>query len=143
MSFTEIVRSTNQIQRFIVVGILAVLTDLSTYFLLGNVMTAGCAKAIAYLAGMVVGFLGNKYWTFQSRRASIREPITYIALYAATLGCNVIANAVMLSALSGANETAAKLIAFVVATGISTVLNFLGMRFVTFRRSALKTISTT
>jgi putative flippase GtrA len=87
------------------------------------------SKAISYLAGVVVGFVLNKNWTFRSSRRTWIEPVSYLLLYAVTLGVNIGCNSLVLVWL--ADQTA---LAFLVATGVTTVLNFLGMRLVTFRK---------
>ena len=114
--------------RFGVIGVTSVLIDLAVYAPLtdSGVLTHP-AKAISYLAGMAFGFVGNKFWTFGSRRKSASEPLTYVLIYAVTLAVNVGVNAAVLWL------TGEKLAAFFVATGLTTVLNFLGLRWVTFR----------
>ena len=118
--------------RFLVMGSASVLTDFGVYWLLGT--RAGFSrefgKGLSYLSGVLIGFVGNKYWTFESRRKSWTEPASYLAIYAITLLVNIGVNRLALTWL-GADKT---LDAFLVATGITTVLNFLGMRFITFRR---------
>ena len=86
------------------------------------------SKAISYLAGVVVGFALNKRWTFQSSQRTWTEPVSYLSLYAVTLGVNVGCNALVLSWLDRSA------IAFLFATGVTTVINFLGLRLVTFRK---------
>ena len=123
-----------QIRRFLVIGVLSVLTDLAVYLLLTWLgLHIHASKGISYVSGMVVGFLGNKFWTFESSRRSAGEPITYVVLYAITLGVNVAVNALVLGLLAGVfSPPWTKGLAFLVATGVTTVLNFLGMRFITF-----------
>ncbi len=120
-----------QISRFLVIGGASVAVDLVTYMALTGplALDTHLAKGIAYVSGMVVGFVGNKFWTFGSARRSVAEPISYALLYATTLAVNIGVNGAVL-AVGG---SAAKLPAFLVATGTTTVLNFLGMRWVTFR----------
>jgi putative flippase GtrA len=120
------------LRRFLVVGTLAVLVDGSVYYALAAGLNFGTsiAKAVSYLAGVAVGFLLNKRWTFASARPAPGEAATYLALYAVTLGVNVVCNRAML-ALVGVEWSA---LAFLVATGVTTALNFLGMRLVTFRK---------
>lgn len=119
-----------QVLRFLVVGGTSVAVDLASYVaLLATLsLSASLAKGLSYLLGMAVGFAGNKYWTFGSARRSASEPFTYAVLYAVTLAVNIGVNAAVLSISGGW-----KLPAFLVATGVTTVLNFLGMRLVTFR----------
>ena len=120
-----------QVSRFLVVGSLSVATDFAFYLLLAGPLgtDAHLAKGVSYLAGTVVGFFGNKYWTFGSKRRSLSEPIAYGILYAITLAVNIAVNASVL-VLFG---PLFKLPAFVLATGTTMVLNFLGLRLVTFR----------
>jgi putative flippase GtrA/SAM-dependent methyltransferase len=120
-----------QLLRFLVVGFASVTVDWSIYRLLGwNVgLPLDLAKAISFWAGVIVGFFGNKLWTFQSRSKSLAEPILHLALYSATMLINVGGNQLAL-ALLGPQATS---LAYLAATAVSTVLNFLGMRLVTFR----------
>jgi len=125
-----------QIRRFLVIGVLSVLVDLAVYLVLTRWgLSTHVAKGVSYVSGMVVGFLGNKFWTFESARRSIAEPITYVMLYATTLLVNVAVNAAVLALCAPIlSPRWNRGWAFLVATGVTTVLNFLGMRFVTFFR---------
>jgi len=133
-----------QIRRFLVIGFSSVAVDLGSYA--GFVHWAGMptmpAKGISYVLGMIVGFIGNKLWTFRSSRKNAAEPITYVILYAITLGVNIGVNEGLLrlgamifpDATSTTNlGKALSAFAALAATGVTTILNFLGMRFVTFR----------
>ncbi|MEX2114111.1 MAG: GtrA family protein [Pirellulales bacterium] len=119
-----------QIVRFLIVGALSVAVDLACYMLFAATLffATSLAKGLSYIVGMAVGFVGNKYWTFGSARRAADEPVTYVALYTVTLAVNIGVNAAVLSVTGGWT-----LPAFLVATGVTTVLNFLGMRLVTFR----------
>lgn len=121
-----------QVLRFLVVGSTSVAVDFAVYRLIlsGGLLPRDIAKAASYLAGVVVGFFGNKWWTFESARRSAAEPVSYLALYAATLVVNVACNRAALALLGESGGTWA----FLFATGVTTVLNFLGMKLVTFRR---------
>lgn len=120
-----------QLARFLIVGFTSVAVDFAFYAALTRLSWhADVAKAVSYLTGVIVGFCGNKWWTFESTRRSAAEPIAYLACYAVTLIANVLCNRSVL-ALFGES---ASLWAFLVATGVTTVLNFIGMKFITFRR---------
>jgi putative flippase GtrA len=120
-----------QLARFLVVGGASVAVDLIVYAaLLRWSLDADLAKGASYLAGVVVGFFGNKWWTFESARRSVSEPVSYLALYSITLVVNVACNRGVLSLLG----QSANVWAFLFATGVTTMLNFIGMKFVTFRR---------
>lgn len=117
--------------RFLVIGVGSVAVDLAVY----QIVTAAAllavhpAKGVSYLAGMVLGFFGNKFWTFSSARKSLSEPVMYAVLYTATLAVNIGVNAAVLALLGESR----KLFAFFAATGVTTVLNFIGLRLLTFR----------
>ena len=108
------------------------LVDLGVYSALATRvgLAVSVAKAISYLAGVVVGFVLNKRWTFESTRQSWQEAATYLSLYSVTLVVNVASNYTVLSLL-GADQ---RPVAYIFATGVTTVLNFIGMRLVTFRQ---------
>ena len=112
------------------VGSLCVVIDAGFYYALASTgMGVGAAKACSYVAGVVAGFLLNKRWTFESHRHSLPEAVSYLALYAVTLAVNVGCNHWVLDYL-GADRRG---VAFLFATGVTTVLNFLGLRLATFR----------
>jgi putative flippase GtrA len=58
----------------------------------------------------------------------------FAALYGATLGANVLVNLLALKFFTDA--TAAVYLAFLLATGISATLNFLGMKMFVFKSRA-------
>jgi putative flippase GtrA len=121
-----------QLVRFLVMGTTSVLVDLGVYRLLAAQfgMHIDFAKAISYWFGVLVGFAGNKFWTFRSGQKSIREPLSYAVLYCATMFANIGCNRAVLS-IVGPQATG---LAFLFATGVTTCLNFVGMRFLVFRR---------
>jgi putative flippase GtrA len=131
-AWSEVSETQKQLRRFLVVGVLSVLVDLSLYSALATEagLAINVAKAISYLAGVVVGFVLNKRWTFESSRQSWQEAMTYLSLYGVTLVVNVAGNYAVLSLL-GADQ---RPVAYIFATGMTTVLNFIGMRLVTFRQ---------
>ena len=127
--------TSKQIRRFLVIGGLSVLTDLAVYMVLVRIGgSSHPAKATSYVSGMIVGFIGNKLWTFESARRSAGEPIAYVLLYFFTLVVNVLVNGACLAAFATRlPHPTDRGLAFLVATGLTTILNFLGMRLVTFR----------
>ncbi len=117
--------------RFAVIGCCCAAADLPLFLLLSGPagLSAHLAKGIGYLVGTLVGFVGNKFWTFDSRRRGPAEAVGYLLLYAVSLGVNVACSAWVLAHF-GAGR---KVLAFVVAAAVTTVLNFLGARFLVFR----------
>jgi putative flippase GtrA len=121
-----------QIARFLIVGSSSVAVDLGLYALLTSYtpLAWGLCKGVSYAAGVAVGFFGNKFWTFESPRRSAAEPALYLLLYAGTLLLNIACNQLALAAFGPHH----RLLAFLLATGVTMVTNFLGMKFVAFRR---------
>ena len=119
-----------QATRFLVVGVASVAIDYAVYSLLCEAgISSHVCKGLSYVAGMGLGFYGNKYWTFGSRRRAMSEPLAYCGVYAVSFMVNVCVNAAVLASLGGSGRLAA----FLCATGITTVLNFLGMKYLAFR----------
>lgn len=116
-----------ELKRFLIAGFSAVGTDLVTYYILLNFLSHDVAKSISFLLGTIVAFLINKYWTFEKYDKSYKEIVQFTILYTITLGANVVTNKFVLE------QTDSVLFAFLVATGVSTVLNFLGQKFWVFK----------
>jgi putative flippase GtrA len=126
-----------QIIRFAVIGGLSVAIDGLVYVMLHARLGHNQGKAISYIVGMIFGFFGNKFWTFESTQKSAREPILYAMFYLFTLTVNVVLNSACLDWItrSGAQENVSQALAFLIATGTTTILNFLGLKYIAFRRS--------
>jgi putative flippase GtrA len=119
-----------EIPRFLVAGSSAVLVDTVVYFALVSTVTFNfnVAKAISFISGAIVAFFLNKFWTFKQKRRSWTEVFRFALLYLATLVVNVLVNALVLKvAPTGIT------LAFLAATGTSTILNFCGQKWQVFR----------
>ena len=117
-----------EILKFLVGGGTAVIVDFFTYkifMMLGLERTI--AKTLSFICGSIVGFIINKYWTFKSPKFQIKEILKYTVLYILTAFINSQVNKYTL--LLFGNE----MFAFLCATGVSTILNFLGQKFLIFR----------
>ena len=126
-------RITGELARFLIVGITAVCIDYASYRL-GMAMgwSIGNAKAAGYIAGAVFGYFANRFFTFRVAAAwHWSETARFTGVYLTSLLANVGVNALVLTLL-GRSEAAIAL-AFLAATGTSTALNFLGMKFLVFR----------
>lgn len=116
--------------RFVVIGVLSVATDFVCYqLLMAWGLSPHVAKGLSYISGMTVGFFGNKYWTFESNRRSLSEVFAFCGLYLTTLAINVAINGLVLHLLGSESI----LPAYLAATAVSTVTNFLGLRLLIFR----------
>lgn len=120
-------KTKKELKRFIVAGFSAVGIDLGIYYLLLNFLPNYLSKGISFLSGTVVAFIINKYWTFEKNEKSYIEIIRFGFLYSITLGANVLINKMVLE------NSGIVILSFIVATGVSTVLNFIGQKFWVFK----------
>lgn len=121
-------RLAGELGRFLGAGVSAVATDCTVYYLLLNWFPHAPAKAASFIAGSLVAYLLNKFWTFARHTRSYAEAARFACLYLCTLGANTAVNELALRLLPGLT-----FFAFLCATGTSTVLNYLGMKFWVFR----------
>lgn len=121
-----------QARIFLVVGVATVLIDYAIYSLL--VFLGGgvaLSKGVGFCSGTIFSYFANKRWTFGGSASGGKSFIVFGILYLTTLLVNIVVNQLVLG-LVGTSQNG-MLIAFVVATGVSAVLNFLGMKFLVFR----------
>jgi putative flippase GtrA len=117
-----------EILKFLVGGGSAVIVDAVLYALLKQKMDVSFAKTVSYISGAAVGFIINKWWTFESKSFRISEIGKYVILYACSAAANTLMNQAVLFLFSNT------IFAFLCATGTSTIINFLGQKFVVFRK---------
>ena len=117
-----------EILKFLVGGGSAVIVDFILYFFLKSIFLTSVAKAISFICGAFVGFVINKLWTFESKEFNYHEIMKYVVLYAFSATVNAIVNKSVLY------FTSTILLAFFIATGCSTIINFLGQKFFVFRK---------
>lgn len=117
-----------QLSRFLVVGLSAVATDFLCYFALLTFLPHAPAKGFSFIAGTVVAYFFNKYWTFEQKNYNHAEIGRFIILYVSTLALNVAVNTLSLNLLPELT-----LFAFLAATSTSTILNFIGQKWWVFK----------
>ena len=126
------------IYRFVVIGSVSVSLDFFIYYILLKIgLILMLAKGVSFCSGMIFGFFGNKYWTFRSSEKPMNETISYIFIYGFTFFINVSVNGIAFNFVSTSiafGESQALMIAFLTATFVSTVLNYFGIRFITFKK---------
>lgn len=124
-----------QLQRFLMVGGTTVFIDFAIYCLgFSCGLDKSVAKSIAFLVGTVFAYFANKAWTFEAEKHTGGGVSLFILVYSVTLLVNVAVNALFLWALDGFPLKI--VIAFVIATGTSATLNFLGMKYIVFAKPA-------
>jgi putative flippase GtrA len=86
---------------------------------------------------MVVTYTLNKLWTWKQRDRSNARLLKFAVLYGVSLFLNVFTNSTLLYLLNEYKDILdlpfKYLIAFVGATGMSAVVNFVGQKFWVFR----------
>lgn len=118
-----------ELLRFLIGGGSAVLVDYIAYKVFMNMgVDRNIAKGISFVCGSIVGFVINKVWTFESKGFFKAEILRYIALYSCTACINAAINKVTLMVVP------IEMLGFLCATGVSTVLNFLGQKYFVFRK---------
>jgi putative flippase GtrA len=118
---------------FLIVGMSTVLVDFMTYcgLIQFQVVAVDIAKAAGFLVGTLFAYFANRMWTFGHKSHARGSALRFSALYATTLGVNVLINAATIKLL--ADTAVAFKLAFLLATGFSASLNFLGMKHFVFR----------
>jgi putative flippase GtrA len=117
---------------FLVVGGLTVMTDYLTYrgIVWTGLLETNLAKGGGFVTGTVFAYFANRLWTFGTRAHAAGSSWRFAALYTLTLFLNIYTNSLMLNSLSGLSYPVPA--AFLIATGLSATINFLGMKHFVF-----------
>lgn len=121
-----------QLWRFLVTGGLSAIVDFGLYVLLYKFadLQPDLAKIIGWIAGTTTAYLLNRRWTFRAP-PSTRRLIAVWALYITTFVVQVGLNHLLLRAFD--YSATGVVVAFVIAQGTATVINFIVQRLVIFR----------
>jgi putative flippase GtrA len=121
--------------KFLVVGSLTVGFDFLVYLGLMSaaITTTDIAKLLGFLSGTIFAYVANRLWTFKSQNeVAIASSLwRFSLLYSLTLLVNVAVNSVFLGFLNGKSYQIQH--AFLIATCLSALLNFLGMKYFVFK----------
>ena len=125
----------DQLVRFVITGGLSAVVD---FGLLVILMALGLghtsAKAVSFVAGTTTAYLINRRWTFRAA-PSTRRFLAVVLLYALTFALQVGLFSVLFTLLTnqGLSRLSVQVIAFVIAQGVATTVNFIVQRSVIFR----------
>src|SRR5690349_19323122 len=122
---------TTQAWRFVVTGGLSAIVDFGLYVLFLRLgLHVNLAKTLSFIAGTTTAYLINRRWTFQAPPSRARF-IAVVALYAVTYGVQIGMNYLFYSMWD--DKPWRVPVAFVIAQGTATVINFVVQRAVIFR----------
>jgi putative flippase GtrA len=120
-----------QLSRFVAIGVLCALIDFGVYHLLLSLgVWVHAAKAVSFICGTTAAYLLNRRITFDSAGGKARLA-GFVLLYGTTFALNIGMNALMLAVLPTAPLRVS--LAWVIAQGAATVVNFVMLRTVVFR----------
>ena len=120
-----------QLSRFVAVGAFCALVDFGVYHgLLALGTYVHLAKAISFICGTTTAYLLNRRFTFAAAGGTGRFA-GFVALYGTTFALNVGVNALALAILP--DMPLRITVAWVLAQGTATVVNFVMLRSVVFR----------
>lgn len=121
-----------QFFRFIAVGILSTIVNYliflaALHLLLWNYLFA---SGVGFLSGVFVGFFCNKNWTFLAGDVKSKSIVlSYFAVYATSLAISLIFLQVAVDIIKISPE-----IANILAIVITTFTNFIGSKFLVFKK---------
>ena len=120
-----------EIIKFIVVGVLAVLIDGTTYAVMVRAMgfEHGLSKRVSFILGSIWAFFAQKHYTFNSPAPARKEIVLLSILYITTYFVNGWIHDITWKKID------LDWLSFLTATTTSTVINYLGQKFVVFNKS--------
>ena len=118
---------------FLIVGISTVVVDYIFYQGMVTLQYASTdiAKTFSFIVGTLFAYGANRFWTFSHKEIANNSVLKFLLLYSVSLSANVFINSQFLEFLGSFDYEV--LISFFFATGVSSTLNFIGMKFIVFK----------
>lgn len=116
---------------FFSIGIISFLVDFTFYniFFYMFKIDVNLSKALSYIMGFFNSYFLNKKITFKSKAKGLMEPITFSLLYLSSMAVNYQTHKFLIEFFSG-------YIPFFGATFLSVIINFLGLKFLVFKKNS-------
>jgi putative flippase GtrA len=120
-----------QFFRFIVIGMLSTIVNYACFYAFLTLLSVNyiIASAAGFILGVFAGYFFNKSWTFEVTEKSKANVVKYYFVYIASL----ILSLAFLKVTVGHMGISAK-IANIIAIGITTCTNFIGIKFWVFKK---------
>lgn len=143
-------QASKQLTKFIISGIAAVTVDFVVYFALSQYLDINLSKGFSFCSGMLVTYNLNKYWTWRQTDKNNKRLTLFGALYLFAMVINITTNNYIFGAIP-TNEFICsirditgqvndlitvkidKILAFILATGLSAAFTFLGQKYWLFK----------
>ena len=126
---------------FLIVGLLTVSIDFLSYhglmyFKPFGLESISLAKGFGFMSGTVFAYFANRFWTFKLQTTDFSSLYRFAIVYIFGLASNIVVNHFAISWFSSPTIALdiTLFIAFILATGVSAALNFIGMKFFVFTK---------
>lgn len=124
---------------FLIVGLMTVAIDFVLYrsllhFTPFGIENLNLAKGMSFIGGTLFAYVANRFWTFNRQVISPGSFSRFIVVYVLGLAANIAVNYIAITYFMdffGIPEYRI-ILAFLLATGISASLNFIGMKYLVF-----------
>jgi len=121
--------------KFILVGFVAFTSDITLYLALVSYgWQTILAKATGFIFGLIIGYFLNSIFTFQKTAINQKRFFKYLFVYFCSLIANTLTNEYLINLfINSINRDQAFLIAVIIATTVSLLMNFFGLRYYVFK----------
>ena len=119
-----------EIYKFILIGICSVLIDFIFYFLFiyFHIFDPNISKKISFILGAIFAFYANRDYVFRVIKKNYFQYFGFATLYFISFMANSYVHDVVLI------KSKVLMIAFLIATIVSTIINYIGQKFLIFRK---------
>ena len=125
-----------QIKNFTLIGLAAVILDLAVYLFLKELLKIdiSIAKGLGFISGAILSFFFNKTITFKSEINNFYGLFKHSLVYGSSLVANIYVNSAIYLQFIEKYSNISIALAFICATSVSILMNFIGMKYYVFRK---------